>query len=274
MKKYIKLLSPFFFVVASITILCIGSYATGEVTGVPVISVNGNVGEPITTALTLEEGDVATIISSGISTGITIPDGATVTLNPSVNWVVTSSIVVYGQFNIFGNITRSNNPGTGGASNIPENAVILVPSDTNAVINQNFGSIVRDGGRRTIDMSSGTYNLYSGSIVNNNASTSSYTVTTTEDAQFNFYSGSISGNYVFTDPTSVNFNGNTPVITEEPRTYTVTPATIGSVTNIVTESVSWLGAFADAIVSNSILLLFVLLGMVGLGVGLIRRIKE
>lgn len=271
MKKSVKLLSPLFFVVACFSVLCISSFAEGEVSGVPLISINDEPGIPITSALTLEEGDNAVIISSGISSGITIPADAVVTVSPSVDWVVNTSIVVYGEFNIYGNISRTTQSGNGGSNAVPENAVIMIPADTEAVINQNYGSIVRDGGKRTIDMASGTYNLYSGNIVNDNPNSATYVVTMSNDAEFNFYSGSISGTYVFTDPTAVNFNSD-PVITDDPRTYSVTPPALGSITSMVSSGISWVGQFANAITSNILLVVIVCFFIIGTGIGLIKRI--
>ena len=47
---------------------------------------------------------------------------------------------------------------------------------------------------------------------------------------------------------------------------------LGTVTSLVTESIDWLTAFVTAIVSNELLLLFVVTAFVGLGIGLIKRI--
>lgn len=54
---------------------------------------------------------------------------------------------------------------------------------------------------------------------------------------------------------------------------TITIATIlGNVTDMVTAAVGWIGSFINAITSNPLLLMFVLVAMVGLGVGLLRRL--
>lgn len=54
---------------------------------------------------------------------------------------------------------------------------------------------------------------------------------------------------------------------------TVTVATIiANVTTIVTEAIKWVGQFVTVITSNPLLLMFVIMGFVGLGVGLIKRI--
>lgn len=54
---------------------------------------------------------------------------------------------------------------------------------------------------------------------------------------------------------------------------TVTIATIvGNVTTLVTEAIKWVGSFVDAITSNPLLLMFVIVAFVGLGVGLIKRL--
>lgn len=47
---------------------------------------------------------------------------------------------------------------------------------------------------------------------------------------------------------------------------------LSTVTSLVTESIDWLTAFVTAIVSNELLLLFVVTAFVGLGIGLIKRI--
>lgn len=49
-------------------------------------------------------------------------------------------------------------------------------------------------------------------------------------------------------------------------------AILSSITSLVTTSISWVGLFVDAIVGSPLLLMFVVLGMVGLGISLIRRI--
>lgn len=54
---------------------------------------------------------------------------------------------------------------------------------------------------------------------------------------------------------------------------TVTVATIiANVTTIVTEAIKWVGQFVTVISANPLLLMFVIMGFVGLGVGLIKRI--
>jgi len=53
-------------------------------------------------------------------------------------------------------------------------------------------------------------------------------------------------------------------------------STVANIVTIVTEivegAISWMGSFVQAITSNELLLFFVVLGLVGLGVGLIKRI--
>lgn len=53
---------------------------------------------------------------------------------------------------------------------------------------------------------------------------------------------------------------------------TVTIATlVGYVGDLVTEAVSWIGDYHNAIVSNPLILMFVIFALIGTGVGLIRR---
>ena len=47
---------------------------------------------------------------------------------------------------------------------------------------------------------------------------------------------------------------------------------ITDITSLVTAATSWLGSFATAITANPIIEVFVLMGAVGLGVGLLRRL--
>lgn len=55
----------------------------------------------------------------------------------------------------------------------------------------------------------------------------------------------------------------------------VTIATIVTdITTMVTSAVTWVGSFVGAITSNPLLLMFVIVGFVGLGVGLLRRLKS
>lgn len=49
-------------------------------------------------------------------------------------------------------------------------------------------------------------------------------------------------------------------------------ALVGEVTTIVTESIKWITLFVGGITSNPLILMFVLLLVVGMGVGLIRRL--
>lgn len=49
-------------------------------------------------------------------------------------------------------------------------------------------------------------------------------------------------------------------------------AILADISSIVTSSVSWMGQFIDFVTSNSLVLLFVLVPVVGLGVGLLRRL--
>jgi len=44
------------------------------------------------------------------------------------------------------------------------------------------------------------------------------------------------------------------------------------VTELVTAAITWIGDFVNCITSNPLLLMFVVLGFVGLAIGLIRRI--
>lgn len=55
----------------------------------------------------------------------------------------------------------------------------------------------------------------------------------------------------------------------------VTVSTIlGNVTSFVTEGVKWVTSFAGAITSNPLILTFVIVGFVGIGVGLIKRLTR
>lgn len=49
-------------------------------------------------------------------------------------------------------------------------------------------------------------------------------------------------------------------------------AIINDIGSLVTGSVSWIGSFVGAITSNPLILMFVIMGFVGLGVGLIKRL--
>lgn len=49
-------------------------------------------------------------------------------------------------------------------------------------------------------------------------------------------------------------------------------AIVQNVTTIVTEAVKWITSFVGAITSNPLILTFVLLLIVGMGVGLVRRL--
>lgn len=58
---------------------------------------------------------------------------------------------------------------------------------------------------------------------------------------------------------------------------TTTPAVtistlVGDVSTIVTSGVTWIGQYVDAITSNPLIEMFVIVAFVGLGVGLIRRL--
>lgn len=49
---------------------------------------------------------------------------------------------------------------------------------------------------------------------------------------------------------------------------------LSAVTTFVTEAISWITSFAGAITSTPLLLTFVLVGLVGMGVGLLRRLMK
>ena len=49
-------------------------------------------------------------------------------------------------------------------------------------------------------------------------------------------------------------------------------AIISDIGSIVTGAVSWVGSFVGAITDNPLILMFVIVGFVGLGVGLIKRL--
>ena len=53
----------------------------------------------------------------------------------------------------------------------------------------------------------------------------------------------------------------------------VTIATIlTQVSSIVTSGITWVGQFVGAITANPLILMFVIVSMVGLGIGLIKRL--
>jgi hypothetical protein len=47
---------------------------------------------------------------------------------------------------------------------------------------------------------------------------------------------------------------------------------IGNITSIITAAVGWMGTAGEAIAANPLALLFILLPMMGAGIGLFRRI--
>ena len=49
-------------------------------------------------------------------------------------------------------------------------------------------------------------------------------------------------------------------------------AIIADITSLVTAAVGWVGQFVTTITGNPLLLIFVIVGFVGLGVGLIKRL--
>ena len=49
---------------------------------------------------------------------------------------------------------------------------------------------------------------------------------------------------------------------------------VGDIGSIVTGAVSWVGSFVGAITSNPLILMFVIIGFVGLGVGLVKRLMR
>lgn len=52
------------------------------------------------------------------------------------------------------------------------------------------------------------------------------------------------------------------------------PLILSNVTSVVTSAVSWMGSFLGTITAegNEVLLLFVLIPLVGLGIGLVKRL--
>lgn len=53
--------------------------------------------------------------------------------------------------------------------------------------------------------------------------------------------------------------------------YSITQIT-ADVTSIVTAAITWIQSFVNAITSNPLILMFVIIAFVGLGVGLIKRL--
>ena len=51
-------------------------------------------------------------------------------------------------------------------------------------------------------------------------------------------------------------------------------AIINDIGSLVTGSVTWIGKFVGAITGNPLILMFVIIGFVGLGVGLIKRLTR
>lgn len=51
-------------------------------------------------------------------------------------------------------------------------------------------------------------------------------------------------------------------------------AIINDIGSLVTGSVTWIGKFVGAITDNPLILMFVIIGFVGLGVGLIKRLTR
>lgn len=57
----------------------------------------------------------------------------------------------------------------------------------------------------------------------------------------------------------------------EPAAVTIT-SLVGNVTDVFTAAIGWVGKVAETIAGNPILLLFCVLPLVGLGVGLFKRL--
>ena len=64
------------------------------------------------------------------------------------------------------------------------------------------------------------------------------------------------------------------ILTPSSPTAGTLAAIIGDIGKIVTAAVSWVGSFVGAITDNPLILMFVIVGFVGLGVGLIKRLTR
>lgn len=64
------------------------------------------------------------------------------------------------------------------------------------------------------------------------------------------------------------------ILTTPTPTAGTLAAIIGDIGKIVTAGVSWVGSFVGAITDNPLILMFVIMGFVGLGVGLIKRLMR
>lgn len=243
--------------VFTIILFSVVSFAVDDV----VVTVNGQGYSTISEALqNAVSGDVVNVVADTNFTTINVAEGVNFNVNPGVTITGTSQILNYGTTKLFGSVVRSDTS----ESNVP---MIL---------------------NRTGDL------YVYGSIVNSNSRGNAITQSADHDGNIYFYGGSVSalnralvgnnkaGVKVYNGTfESINYPDE-PVITvpqlDGVNTFNDNGQVVYSwgplyqIKQIVVESISWLILFVSAIVSNKLLLIFVIVIFVGVGVGLIKRI--
>lgn len=263
-KLYKRILTPLFFTIVSVVVLSCSAFADGE-SSVPYISINNGTPIPWISSVTFESGDVVNITSSGLLTfTVDIPSGCTFNINPNVTISKSASVPfnIRGTVNNYGSAIRSDG---GGAST---SATMSVQSG--GVLNCYYGSIIRDNssnGSAVRVLTGGTVNVYNGSIIGVD-----YSIYNESGSFVNVFNGEFEGNFLI--PGNVNVQNGTLVTDPETGEITYKSNILSVVSDVISESISWITSFVSAITSNTILLVFVLVGFAFLGINLLRRVKS
>lgn len=250
--RYLK-----YVIISVFTILILSCFAFAADDPV-VATVNGEGYSNIADALSVATaGDRVEVVKSvTIDYNITVPADVNFYVNPGVIISTSNNIINNGNSTIYGNIVREESSNSG-----------YLFANTNGNVSF-FGSVIDTSVQGALTVINGNADIYGGTfsaqryaVAGNGGNVNIYNG---EFTSVEFPNNPVAGSYV-TYPSGVNhfIEGGKLIVSWGP---------LYQIGQIVTSAISWLGMFVTAIVTNKILLVFVIVIFVGCGIGLIKRI--
>lgn len=249
------------YVIVSIFCVCVLTIISFAADSPIVATVNGYGYTSLSDALAVAtSGDTVSVVSdTSFSSDLSIPSGVNfnlpygVTLSTSNN-----SINSYGNLYLAGNIISSNRSEVGSLLYLFEGNSLFTGSIISNVSNVNGSAIhFPSSSSAVLDIINGTFIGYSSAINNSNSPGSSLII------HGGTFIPGISGSYTLANGSSVVPGETGTVISWGP---------LYQIGQLVSSAISWIVLFVTAIVSNKLLLIWLLVIFVGLGIGLIKRI--
>lgn len=257
MQKVKRYILPLFFIVIVFSCLSLTVYAVDDVSGIPTVSINGNLPVPLTNNLLFSSGDTIDFVSSGIITfDFESPANSVVTIPSTVKLTMTSNhIYIGGILNNYGYIERTSS----GIGN-------TITGRSGSTLNFYYGSVVKNTAGSPVLVYNSIVNLFGGSIVG-----VEYGLISDYSSILNLYNGTISGGTApYSGPFTVNFIDSHGKV--EDGVLLISNNILSNISNIVDGAVDWISQFLSGIVDSPILITFVLFFSIFTGVGLIKRL--